>query len=256
MKHIGLFEGIGGFSLAARWMGWQTVAWCEWIESKQQFLKQQFPNATGHGNIETTDFTIYRGKCDILTGGFPCQDASIAKQNGDGQQGLQGSRTGLVYHMLRAIKEIGPTFIVAENVSNLLKTNEGADFSTILGELAGLGYNAEWRVCRASEVGAPHQRARMYLVAYPDSIRLQKGQTFFSLLSEKTESVGWKPTGATIQISRGGSWTVEPPILCVDDGVSGKLVREQLHGYGNAIVPQVAFQIFKAIDELNELCAK
>lgn len=251
MKHIGLFEGIGGFSLAVRWMGWETIAWCEWIKDKQEQLYKNFPNAAGHGDISTTDFTIYRGQCDILTGGFPCQDASIAKSDGKGQQGLQGERTGLFFEFCRAIAEIKPRFIVAENVSNILKTNGGADFSSILTELSGLGYNAEWRVCRASEVGAPHKRARLYLVAYTNSIRLQERQTFFSNVHEKALQKSWNTSGTAIQTFRGGSWSGEPPSLCMDYGISTKLVRQQLHGYGNAIVPQIAHQIFKAIEQIN-----
>jgi len=249
MKHIGLFEGIGGFSLAARWMGWETVAWCEWIEYKQAQLHKNFPNAKGHGDISTTDFTIYRGHCDILTGGFPCQDASIAKQDGKGQQGLQGERTGLFWEMVRAVEEISPKFVVAENVSNFLKVNRGQDFRTVLSELARMGYNAEWRVCHASDVGAPHHRSRLYLVAYPNSIRLQKGASFFSYVHEEASQIAWGAYGTTVQTFRGGAWVGEPPALCVDNGIPGKLVRQQLHGYGNAIVPQIALKIFKSIQE-------
>ena len=157
MRHGSLFSGIGGFDLAAEWIGWENVFHCEWIKDKQDHLKSKWPSAISYGDIETTDFTIHRGRVDILTGGFPCQDASIAKQDGKGQQGLQGERTGLAFQMLRAINEIRPKFVVAENVANFLKVNGGSDARTILTELARLGYNAEWRICRASEVGAPHQ---------------------------------------------------------------------------------------------------
>lgn len=249
MTHGSLFSGIGGFDLAAEWMGWQNVFHCEFDTDKQKDLKHNFPKSISHGDITTTDFRIYRNRISILTGGFPCQDASLAKQYGKGQQGLQGSRTGLFWYMVRAIEEIRPKYIVAENVANILKTNGGADFKTILTELARLGYNAEWRVCRASEVGAPHHRARLYLVAYPNSLRKKQGQTFFSYVSETPSPFTWRPCGATVQISRAGYWQSEPPILCMDDGVSAKLVRKQLHGYGNAVVPQIAFAIFKAIQE-------
>lgn len=73
MKHIGLFEGIGGFSLAARWMGWETVAWCEWNEFCQKVLRHHFPEAEGFGDITKTDFKKYANKIDILTGGEPCR---------------------------------------------------------------------------------------------------------------------------------------------------------------------------------------
>lgn len=249
MKHGSLFSGIGGFDLAAEWMGWENVFHCEWIENKRKKLEKRFKAAISYGDISTTDFTIHKGGIDILTGGFPCQDASIAKQDGQGQQGLQGGRTGLFYEMVRSIDEIRPKYIVAENVANILKTNGGDDFRSILSELARMGYNAEWRICRASEVGAPHHRARLYLVAYTSSIRLQQSQSFFSFLRKETSPFTWKPYGTIIQISRAGAWENKPPILCVDDGVSYRLVREQLHGYGNAVVPQVVYQIFKAIQE-------
>jgi len=261
MKHLGLFEGIGGFSLAARWAGWKTIAWCEINPFCQKVLKHHFPNATGHSDIKQTDFSIYRGKVDVLTGGFPCQDASIAKQFGEGQLGLSGERTGLLFEMCRAIREIRPKFIVAENVANILRTNGGADFSTILTELSGMGYNAEWRVCRASEVGAPHHRARMYLVAYPDNIRLSKGQTLFSHVHETSQPVSWFAHGTSVQTFRGGAWGGEPPVLCVDDGVPDRAFgltdsqsrKQRIMGYGNAIAPQLGLQIFKAINEYNTI---
>lgn len=248
MKHGSVFTGIGGFDLAAEWMEWENEFHCEWIESKQVWLKKRFPKSISYGDITKTDFTIHRG-LDILTGGFPCQDASIAKQDGKGQQGLQGTRTGLFYEMLRAIDQSKAKYVVAENVANILKINGGKDFRSILGELAAMGYNAEWRVCRASEVGAPHHRARLYLVAYSNGIRLQQGQTFFSYVSETSSQIGWKFAGTTIQTFRGGAWEGEPPVLCLDNGISSKLVRERLHGFGNAVVPQVAYQIFKAINQ-------
>jgi DNA (cytosine-5)-methyltransferase 1 len=250
MRHGSLFSGIGGFDLAAEWMGWENVFHCEFEKYKLDRLHKNFPNSISYGDITETDFTLHRGRIDILTGGFPCQDASIAKQDGKGQQGLQGSRTGLFWEMLRAIEEIRPRYIVAENVANFLKVNGGSDFRTALTELARLGYNAEWRICRASEVGAPHHRARLYLVAYPDCVQCRPGQTFLSYVHETLSPFSWEFAGATAQIVRGGAWKTEPPILCVDDGLSGKLVRQQLHGYGNAVVPQVVYQIFKAIENI------
>jgi len=249
LTHGSLFSGIGGFDLAAQNQDIKNIFHCEFEEYKRQSLKINFPNSICYGDITTTDFTIHRGSIDILSGGFPCQDASIAKQDGKGQQGLQGKRTGLFYEMCRAINEIRPKYVIAENVANILKTNGGADFGSILTELSAMGYNAEWRVCRASEVGAPHHRARVYLVAYSSSIRLQQTESFFSFLSEKTSPFSWESFGAVVQIVRGGKWKTEPEPLCVDNGVSSKLVRQSLHGYGNAIVPEIAERIFKRIKE-------
>lgn len=248
MTHGSLFSGIGGFDLAANLIGWNNIFNCEIDEANRLYLKKNFPNTISYGDIKSTDFTIHRGKITIISGGFPCQDASFAKQYGKGQKGLQGDETKLFFEMCRAIREIQPKYIIAENVANILKTNKGQDFSRILTELSSMGYNAEWRVCRASEIGSPHHRARLYLVAYPISIRLQKNETFFSFLHEETSSFSWKPYGTTIQISRGGKWKSQPPILCLDDGISYKLARTQITGYGNAIVPDIAYRIFKTIN--------
>lgn len=249
ISHGSTFTGIGGFDLAAEWMGWDNVFHCELEEYKRKRLNINFPNSISHGKIEETDFTQYRG-IDVLTGGFPCQDASIAKQDGQGQQGLQGARTGLVWEMFRAIEESQPKVIVAENVSNFLKVNNGHDMLTVLRELSRMGYNAEWRTLYASDVGAPHKRKRLYLVAYANSIRMQPGFTFFSYVAKESKPSTWRAFGTPVQIVRGGAWETEPPVLCVDDGVSLKLVRQSLHGYGNAVVPQIPLGIFQAINEV------
>ena len=109
--HLGLFEGIGGFSLAAHWMGWQTLAWCEWNEFGQRILKHHFPNAEGFGDITKTDFTKYANRIDILTGGFPCQPYSQAGK----RLGTEDDRH-LWPEMLRVIREVQPTYVVGENV--------------------------------------------------------------------------------------------------------------------------------------------
>lgn len=247
LTHGSVFSGIGGFDYAADLVGINKIFHCEFEQYKIEKLKHNFPTSISYGDITTTDFTIHRGGIDILTGGFPCQDASIAKQDGSGQQGLQGKRTGLFWEMCRAIREVRPKYIIAENVANFLKVNGGKDFRTVLSELAGMGYNAEWRICRASDVGSPHHRARLYIIAYANNVRLQPRQTFFSNVHSEASPISWEFSGASIQTFRGGSWSDKPPALCVDDGVSSKLVRQSLHGYGNAIVPQIAEAIFKSI---------
>lgn len=247
MTHASLFTGIGGFDLAAQWVGWNNVFHCEIEEYKIERLKINFPKSESYADITTTDFRKHRGLVDVLSGGFPCQDASIAHSHKGGQQGIDGNRTGLVFQMLRAIDEIRPKFIVAENVSNLLRINGGKDFGRILGTLSRMGYNAEWRTCYASEYGAPHKRKRLYMVIYPNGFRLQTGETFFPIMDKEAIPNPWNFARTIVPLIRGNSWSSEPPILCLDDGVSRKLVRQQLHGYGNAIVPQIAFEIFKVI---------
>lgn len=262
MTHGSLFSGIGGFDLAAEWMGWKNIFHCEINPFGQKVLKYYWPKAISYEDITKTDFTVHRGAIDVLIGGFPCQDASIAKQDGEGQQGLQGERTGLFYEMCRAISEIRPKYVVAENVANFLKVNDGHDFRTVLNELSGMGYNAEWRICRASDVGSPHHRARLYIIAYPDSFRMQSGQTFFSHVQEEASQITWGAFGTSIQTFRGGAWSGEPPTLCLDDGIStelgtrSKFRREALMAYGNAVVPQVVHNIFKAIEQYELITKK
>lgn len=111
MTHLGLFEGIGGFSLAVKWLGGKTLAWCEWNEFGQKVLKYHFPEAEGYGDITQTDFQKYEGKIDLLTGGFPCQPFSMAGK----RKGTEDQRY-LWHEMLRAIQEIKPKFVIAENV--------------------------------------------------------------------------------------------------------------------------------------------
>lgn len=248
MKHLGLFEGIGGFSLAARWMGWETVAWCEWNEFGQKVLRHHFPNAEGHGDITKTDFTKYANTIDIITGGWPCQDNSNAKQVGESQLGLKGERSGLWREVKRTICEVRPKYFLGENVSSILTINNGNDFNTILSDLAGMGYNATWGVLRASDIGAPHKRARMYILAYSGSIRSQTLHSVWTNAQQEIEKqkISWMFNGATIPV--GGAWgKVTSDILRMDDDVPYRVDR--FKALGNAIVPQVAFEIFKAIEQ-------
>jgi DNA (cytosine-5)-methyltransferase 1 len=259
MTHGSLFSGIGGFDLAAQWMGWNNVFHCEWNEFGQKVLKHYWPKSISYGDITKTDFTIHRGRIDILTGGFPCQDASIAMQHGSGQKGLEGDRTGLWTHMVRATEEIRPKYVIAENVANILRTNNGRDFQTILRELARMGYNAEWRVTRANEAGAAHNRARLYLVGYSNCIRLQKGESFFAYVGKEAVSRRRRITGTTGTV--GISWPPEPVISWLDDGIPEWMGKKSFRGwryksikaYGNAVVPQVVYQIFKAIQQYENL---
>jgi len=253
MNHLGLFEGIGGFSLAARWMGWNTVAWCEINPFGQNVLSTNFPSAIGHGDITTADFSIYRGRIDVLTGGFPCQDASGAKTHGGGQMGLQGERTGLYWHMVRAIEEVRPRFVIAENVPGILTTNGGEDFAKILKSLFEIGYNVEWRCLYASDFGAMHQRERCYIVAYTDRDRLQAGESFFSFMDETTKQ---ERGDIARTIGEGGlCWNDEPPFPSLADGVSHKLdgsrswYDETIKGAGNAVVPIIPYFIYKEIEK-------
>ena len=160
LSHLGLFEGIGGFSLAARWMGWETVAWCEWNPFCQKILSHHFPNAEGFSDITKTDFTKYANKIDILTGGFPCQPYSVAGK----RKGKADSRH-LWPEMLRAIGEVQPAYIVGENVGGLLTWNGGLVFNEVQTDLEAKGYEVQSFVLPACAVNAPHRRDRVWIVA-------------------------------------------------------------------------------------------
>ena len=161
MKHIGLFEGIGGFSLAARWMGWETVAWCEWNLFCQKILKQHFPDAEGFGDITKTNFTKYANKIDIVTGGFPCQPYSVAGK----RKGKEDDRH-LWPEMLRAIREIQPTYVVGENVSGLVSWSGGLVFHEVQTDLETEGYEVFPFILPACAKNAPHRRDRIWFIAH------------------------------------------------------------------------------------------
>lgn len=270
MLHISLFSGIGGFDLAAEWAGWTNIVSCEINPFGRRHLEYYWPNAYHHTDIHTLtiekineELTKRRGadwrtNDIVLTGGFPCQDASIAKQDGEGQQGLSGERTGLFYEMVRVIEQVKPKYIVAENVANILRTNNGRDFAEIINELVRMGYNCEWRVCRASEVGAAHNRARLYMVGYTKSIRLQAHESFFANVDTEIQQGRRVVAGTTASVW--ASWPNQPAISFMDDDFPQKLdgttfskwINESIKAAGNAIVPQIAFRIFETINQYNQ----
>jgi DNA (cytosine-5)-methyltransferase 1 len=160
MRHGSLFSGIGGFDLAADWMGWENVFHCEWNEFGQKVLKYYWPNAISYHDITKTDFSIHRGAIDILTGGFPCQPYSAAGK----RLGKEDERH-LWPEMLRAIREIKPTWVVGENVLGLVNWNGGLVFEEVQADLEAEGYEVQPYVLPAVSVNAPHRRDRVWFVA-------------------------------------------------------------------------------------------
>lgn len=161
MKHGSLFSGIGGPDLAAEWMGWENVFHCEWNPFGQKVLKYYWPKAISYDDITKTDFTIHRGKIDILTGGFPCQPYSTAGL----RKGKEDERH-LWPEMLRAIREIKPRWVVGENVLGLVSWDGGLVFQEVQADLEAEGYEVQPYVLPAASVGAPHRRDRVWFVAY------------------------------------------------------------------------------------------
>lgn len=183
MKIGSLFSGYGGLDLAVAKVLNAEVAWhCEWDDAPSKILEKHFPGVPNYRDVSKVDFTKVE-KVDILTGGFPCQDLSLAGR----RAGLQdGTRSGLWSEFARAIEEIRPRLVVIENVRGLLsaKASNGMEYDdevvgalngrsaltaigAVLGDLADLGYDAKWTGIRASDAGAPHQRFRIFITAYP-----------------------------------------------------------------------------------------
>ena len=170
LKILDLFSGIGGFSYAAERIvgGFETKQFVEIDSYCQSVLQKNFPNIPIHDDIKT--FTGKPGQFDVFTAGFPCQDLSVAgRQKGIGE----GTRSGLFYEIIRLLGEIQPRFVLFENVRNLLSHEKGATFQEILFQIAKAGYDAEWSVISAKDVGACHKRERLWIIAYPNSNRVQ-----------------------------------------------------------------------------------
>lgn len=161
VTHASLFSGIGGFDLAAEWAGWTNMFNCEIDPFCHRVLKYHFPNAVQYGNIKTTDFAIWRGRIDVLTGGFPCQPFSVAGK----RKGTDDDRY-LWPEMLRAIREIRPRWVVGENVRGFVNWSEGMVLDTVFTDLEALGYEVQPFVLPACAVGAPHRRDRVWIVAH------------------------------------------------------------------------------------------
>lgn len=164
LTHGSLFSGIGGFDLAAEWMGWENKFHCEWNPFGQKILKYYWPNATSYEDITKTDFTIHEGRIDILTGGFPCQPYSTA-----GKRKGNADERHLWPEMLRAIREIKPTWIVGENVLGIVNWNGGMVFEEVQTDLEAEGYEVQPFILPACSVNAPHRRDRVWFVAYSNS---------------------------------------------------------------------------------------
>ncbi|MGA9651920.1 DNA cytosine methyltransferase [Pedobacter sp.] len=256
MNHGSLFSGIGGFDLAAQWMGWENKFHCEWNPFGQKVLKHYWPNAASYNDITKSDFTIHRGQIDILTGGFPCQPYSTAGK----RLGKEDDRH-LWPEMLRAIREIQPTWIVGENVRGLVNWNGGLVFDEVQSEMESEGYEDAAFLLPACAVNARHRRDRVWFVAHAINGGSQNGRPESteglpgSLREGNANSNNFPKIEKSNSIPGWDSFPTQPLSCLGDDGLSSKLDgitfskwrKESIKAAGNAIVPQVAYQIFQAI---------
>ena len=329
MKHGSLFSGIGGFDLAAQWVGWENIFHVERDPFCQQVLRHHFPKSESYEDIKKFDGSAYFGRVDIISGGFPCQPFSAA-----GKRGGTSDNRYLWPEMYRVIQQARPTYVVAENVRGLISWNEGMVLDTVCADLEGEGYEVLPVVLPAASVNAPHRRERIWIVANAIDSRREdwteqhrrcetpsrKGQPSLggcgtwpnSADASNTRGMGRERRGSEKAEGRQGqrpwvqpntegqssgadasnpnrkqlegrngqgtpcqsahtpqriespdgprAWETFPtvaPVCGGDDGLPKELDgitfqkwrRESIKAYGNAIVPQVALQIFRAIEQ-------
>lgn len=229
MRHIDLFSGIGGFTLGLAPLT-TTVQFVEIDKRCQKVLAKHFPDTPIH-----EDITTFKGfPCDIITGGFPCQDISVAGT----RKGLSGARSGLWSEFNRVIKESNPKYVIVENSPNL--RNLGLE--VVLKDLWKSGYDAEWYCLEAGQFGAAHVRERLIIIAYPIGSRRER-----LVKDEYLEEAGQRGLCSTEDLyttirtpfRRSGSWP-QPLLRREDDGIRGRLDR--LHMIGNSVyIPLVQF---------------
>jgi len=167
MKVLDLFSGIGGFSLGLERAGMETVAFCEIEDFPRKVLAKHWPGVPIYDDVRKLDGKQFRGTVDVVCGGFPCQDVSVAGKG----KGFGGERTSLYAEMLRIIGECQPGYAIFENVTGLLSGEQGRWFAKFLYDLAEIGYDAEWHCISASELGANHHRDRVWIISYPSKLQ-------------------------------------------------------------------------------------
>jgi len=269
LTHGSLFSGIGGFDLAAQWMGWNNIFQCEKDEWCRKVLAKNFPNTKRFIDIKLFNAKIYNGTIDVISGGFPCQPFSVA-----GQRKGKADDRYLWEEMLRVIVEVQPQFVVGENVTGII----GMALDTVLSDLEAQGYTTETFIIPACSKNAWHRRDRVWIIAYTNNFsnsgktRKYEGKSFEKRLSKWNE-VEQLAITSDVRISTNSNdtgckeqrqpitdktklfapkcsswWKTEPAVGRVANGLSFQMDR--LKGLGNAIVPQVAYEIFRSIGEL------
>jgi DNA (cytosine-5)-methyltransferase 1 len=228
---LDLFSGLGAFSLGLeRTGGFQTVGFCEIDPFCRRVLAKHWPDVPCADDITTREFK--EGEADVITAGWPCQDISYA---GPGT-GLAGERSGLFREVVRAVRLVRPLHAILENVAALL----GRGMGTVLGDLASVGYDAEWHCIPAGAVGASHERDRVWIIADATEIRRSP-----LLLDEQVAQAfeGGQSTRVGAQDIR--EWPSEAVVCRASDGLPNRLDR--VAALGNSLYPQIPEIIGRAI---------
>lgn len=245
MNGLDLFSGIGGISLAlSEWV--KPIAYCE----RDPFCNAVLLSRMRDGSLRSApiwdDIKTLRstmlprlGGIDIIYGGFPCQDISVA---GTGKE-LEGERSGLFFQIIRLVSEIRPSFVFLENVPAIVVRG----LNRVLLELASLGYDCRWTIVSAAEMGAVHIRERWFLLAYSDcnGLREERWSEVRRANSKRTGQVEFDCAREERRITRASKGKVEPRVHRTGDGVSFPVDRNR--GIGNAVVPDQAQEAFKRL---------
>jgi DNA (cytosine-5)-methyltransferase 1 len=265
MNVLDLFSGIGGFSLGLERAGMRTVAFCEIEPFCQRVLAKHWPDVPCYDDIRTLTAARLGAdgiSVDVICGGFPCQDISVAGKGA----GLEGERSGLWSEYRRLIGELRPRYVIVENVSALL----GRGLDVVLGNLAALGYDAEWHCIPASAVGAPHRRDRLWIVANTNCISGERwgserrgqetagprdwparsGEHAVDVADSDNTGREQQRWGVSVRAELtsaecGSWWFAEPDVGRVAHGIPDRVDR--LRSLGNAVVPQIPEIIGRAI---------
>ena len=270
MNELALFAGAGGGILGGHLLGWRTVCAVEWEPYPASVLAARqndgiLPPFPIWDDIQTFDGRPWRGIVDVVSGGFPCQDISAAGKGA----GIDGERSGMWREMARVIHEVRPRFVFVENSPMLTSRGLG----TVLGDLAEMGFDAKWGVLGAANVGAPHRRERIWIVAYTKELLCNGGNhNPRKLLGRKQVSElgngGWEENVSDTDGSqckgnkrpersikerantgKQGWWEVEPDVGRVADGVAARVDR--LKAIGNGQVSEVARRAWEELSEIH-----
>jgi DNA (cytosine-5)-methyltransferase 1 len=260
VNELALFAGAGGGILGGHLLGWRTVCAVEWEPYAACVLAQRqndglLPAFPIWDDVRTFDGHPWRGCVDVVSGGFPCQDISVAGKGA----GIDGERSGMWAHMARVVGEVRPRFVFVENSPALVTRGLGR----VLGDLAALGYDSRWTVLGAADVGAAHQRDRLWLVAHANGVRelqpQRRERDEWGRLGDggcevsdagRPDVEGQRPEswgiGAELSdIGKPGWWASEPDVGRMADGVAARVDR--LKAIGNGQVPLCAATAFREL---------
>lgn len=238
LKVLDLCAGLGGFSLGLERcrvdgeQAFETVAFCEIEEFPRKVLGKHWPEVKLYGDIR--DVTREQLESDgifpdVITGGIPCQPHSFS-----GDRKASEDERDLWGEYFRIVRENRPRWALLENVRGFLSSENGQYFGRVLRDLASIGYDAEWHIIRASSVGAPHQRERLWILAYPNGKRQQRQGGYIKSINPKKDA--YREASGIVDAFQKDTL----PFVCDrHDGVSKELSEPGLKGLGNSVIPQI-----------------